>query len=117
MTAYHTSTAIFNGCGQRELWKHKKFANPDDITKDEKRAFASVEVDHPDLNICVWRLFDVNQTSEFGKLKYQILYDEAASANVEFVLFDYNLATNSSRFTEDQEDKDEDLIVVLDMIE
>ena len=39
----------------------------------------------------------MNTTSEHGKLKYQILLDEGQNKNVEFVLFDYDLATNTSR--------------------
>jgi hypothetical protein len=87
----------------------------EDITRDEKKAFAPVEVDNPDINICVWRLFDVNQTSQYNKLKYSFLYDDSKSQNVEFVLFDYDLATNTSKILEDHSGEEESLVVV-DMI-
>jgi hypothetical protein len=60
-------------------------------------------------------LFDVNETSEYGKLKYYFKYDDAKSQNVEFVLFDYNLATNTSKILEDNSGEEENTIVI-DMI-
>jgi hypothetical protein len=69
-----------------------------------------VAVDSPDLNVCVWRLFDANTTSEHHKLKYRILYDQAKSQNVEFVLFDFDLATNTSVILQEHEETGEILV-------
>jgi hypothetical protein len=43
-------------------------------------------------------------------LKYRILYDQAKSQNVEFVLFDFDLATNTSVILQEHEETGEILV-------
>lgn len=63
------------------------------LRADEKQ---DVDLVVKDQQICVWRLFDLVEGSEFEKLKYIIKFYPEQTQNVELIVFDYDPAKNTS---------------------
>ena len=108
----HNDFNLGNACGPRDLWK--TIVDRGTVDEDEVEVNKRIYVNQPELNLCIWRLF--NEDGEKGQqdLSYDFDYNFAMTKNVEFVLFDFDPVQGKSVIVDEFLDEG---IIVKDMAE